>query len=171
MLWSLDVQTARAAIRGVALRLPGRRPGRSGESLQRSGVEAHAGRAIRISAHRRVGLILNGDSTSRRFRNCQERHNVFSQKKRRIRPHMTSEMSAGRHPGVPANLTKLSYSRFRTGSRARRWDPKTHQAGADRPDPIDRAEQRVPSPEYDHVQRRPEDDDLPADRAEAAARS
>ncbi len=43
--------------------LPGRRPGRSGDKPQSSGVRARAGRAIRISAHRRVGLTLNRDST------------------------------------------------------------------------------------------------------------
>ena len=107
VLSSLDVQSARAAIRGSRLPLPGRRPGRSGNSLQSSGVDARAGRAIRISAHRRVGLTLNRDSTRASFLNPQERHNVFPQEKRRIRPHMTAEMAAGRHSRVPANLTEL----------------------------------------------------------------
>ena len=92
----------------VRCRFPGRRPGRSGDSLQWSGVDARAGRAIRISAHRRVGLTLNRDSTMGRFLNPQERHNVFSQEKRRIRPHVTAEVAAGRHSRVPANLTELA---------------------------------------------------------------
>jgi hypothetical protein len=45
----------------------------------RRAVETRAGQAIRISAHRRVGLTFSADSRMGRFLNRQQRHNVSSE--------------------------------------------------------------------------------------------
>ena len=59
VLSSLDVQSARAADPGSGVAAsPGGGPDALAMSLQWSGVDARAGRAIRISAHRRVGLTF-----------------------------------------------------------------------------------------------------------------
>jgi hypothetical protein len=52
---------------------PERRPG------LRQIIQTRAGQAIRISAHRRVGLTFNTESRMGRFLNRQQRHNVPSE--------------------------------------------------------------------------------------------
>jgi hypothetical protein len=166
--WTLDFQSARAAILECrSTSLDGGPDALANNPVTRS--YARAGRAIRISAHRRIGLIFNRDSTTGRFLNPQERHNVFSQEKRRIRSHMTAEIAAGHHSRAPANLTQLIvFAMLTCVGRIAGWNSEADQARADGSYAVHRTEHTRPCTEDDDVQRRPENHDLAADRAEGS---